>query len=145
MPLNGKTIYARIDRILELPPLIEAEGRKLAGLRANKRTQERKIKAREALLRKELMELGEYQACRNNDERDALYEHSKYVDADWESLTERLEQILTLIDHSTNLKEALDHERKALKAALEREYADIIERVLNDRALANAVSRGLAA
>ena len=145
MPLNAKTIYQRIDRILELPPLIEAEGRKLAGLRANKRTQERKIKAREALLRKELMELGEYQACRNNDERDALYENSKYVDADWESLTERLEQILTLIDHSTNHKEVLDHERKALKAALEREYADLIERLLNDRVLANAVSRGMAA
>ena len=145
MPLNGKTIYARIDRILELPPLLEAEGKKLAGLRANRRTQERKIAAREALLRKELMELGEYQACKNNDERTALYENSKYIDADWESLTERLEQILTLIDHSVNHKDALDHERKALKAALEREYAEIIERALDDRALANAVSRGMAA
>ena len=145
MPLNGKTIYQRIDRILELPPLLEAEGKKLAGLRANRRTQERKIAAREALLRKELMELGEYQACKNNDERTALYENSKYIDADWESLTERLEQILTLIDHSVNHKDALDHERKALKAALEREYAEIIERALDDRALANAVSRGMAA
>lgn len=145
MNLTGKTLRDRIDRILELPPLIEAEGKKLAGLRANRRTQERKLKAREALLCKELMELGEYQACRNNDERTALFEHSKHIDGDWEDLQERLEQLLTLIDHSTNHKEALDHERKALKAALEREYADIIERLLSDRVLANAVSRGLAA
>lgn len=135
-------IKDRIDRILDLPALIEAEGRKLAGLRANRRTQERKIKAREALLRKELMELGEYQACRNNDERDALYEHSKHIDADWEDLTERLEQLLSLIDHSTNHKEALDHERKALKAALEREYADILSRVLQDHMLAETVAKG---
>jgi hypothetical protein len=60
-------------------------------------------------------------------------------------LQERLEQLLSLIDHSTNHREALDHERKALKAALEREYAEIIEQVLHDKALANAVSRGMAA
>ena len=146
MSLDGKTTRApqgirdRIDRILELPPLIEAEGRKLAGLRAERRTQQRKIDAREALLRKELMELGEYQACRNNDERNALFEHSKHIDLEWEGLQERLEQLLSLIDHSTNHREALDHERKALKAALDREYAEIIEQVLHDKALANAVS-----
>ncbi len=145
MSLTGKTIYARIDRILELPPLIEVEGKKLAGLRAERRTQERKIAKREALLRKELMDLEEYQACKNNDERKALYDDSKYTDLGWEVLTERLEQLVALIDHSTNHKEALDHERKALKAALEREYAEIIERVLDDRALATAVSRGWAA
>lgn len=145
MSLTGKPLRDRIDRILELPPLIEAEGRKLAGLRAERRVQERKLKAREALLRKELMELGEYQEAKNNDERTALFEHSKFIDADWEALQERLEQLISLIDHSTNHKEALDHERKALKAALEREYADIIERLLSDRVLANAVARGLAA
>lgn len=141
MSLEGRTIRERTVRILELPPLIDAEGKKLAGLRANRRTQERKIAAREALLRKDLMDLEEYQACNNNDERKALVEHSKYSDPAWEELTERLEQLLSLIDHTTNKKEVLDHERKALKAVLEREYADIIERLLSDRALANAVGR----
>ncbi len=36
---------------------------------------------------------------------------------------------------------ALDHERKALKAALEREYADIIEQLHSDQTLASAIAR----
>lgn len=140
MPLKGNTVLERCERIVELPALIFEEGKKLAGLRADRRVKERQIKAREALLRKELMDLEEYQACKNNDERDALVDHSKYTDPGWEVMQERLEQLVAMIEHSTNRKEALDHERKALKAALEREYAEIIERVLQDKALADAVA-----
>lgn len=145
MSLEGKTIRARIDRILELPPLLDAEGKKLAGLRADRRKQERKIAAHEALLRKELMDLAEYQACNNNDERAALVAWSKHADPTWESLTERLEALLAMIDHSTNRKEVLDHERKALKAALEREYAAVIEAVHQDQALVKGIAGRFAA
>lgn len=145
MSLEGKTIRARIDRILELPALLDAEGKKLAGLRADRRKQERKIDAREALLRKELMELDEYQACKNSDERTALVQWSKHADPGWEDLTERLEQLHAMIDHCTNRKEVLDHERKALKAALEREYAAVIEAVHQDQALVKGIAGRFAA
>lgn len=140
MSLKGNTVLERCERIVEIPSLIFEEGKKLAGLRAELRVQERKIEKREALLRKELMELGEYQACKNKEERDALYLHSKHSDLGLETFVERLEQLQALIDHSRNKKEALEHERKSLKAALEREYAEIIERTLQDKALANAVA-----
>lgn len=145
MSLEGKTIRERIDRLLELPPLIDAEGKKLAGLRADRRKQERKIDSREALLRKELMDLAEYQACKNNDERAALVEWSKRADPSWEELTERLEQLQAMIDHATNRANVLDREHKGLKAALEREYAAVIEAVHQDQALVRGIAGRFAA
>ena len=113
--IDNPQLRKRIERILELPALIDAEGRKLAGLRSDKRVQERKIKAREALLRKELMELEEYQACKNADERAALFEDSKHTDMDWTGLTERFEQLVSMTEHATNRKDVLDHERRRSK------------------------------
>jgi hypothetical protein len=139
-------LLARIERLLAIPPLIEQLGRQLVALRAERRTQERKIKAREAVIRKELLDLDLYQQCSNADERNAVYQDALHADPNWEALQERLEDILIAIDKATYERDALDHERKALKAALEREYADIISELLSDRMLANAVSqhRGVA-
>jgi hypothetical protein len=137
-----KRVAQRIERILELPKLIDATGRKLAGLRSDRRKTEMKLKAREATIRKELLTLDIYKSCSNADERAAVYEDAKHSDPAWEDLQERFEQLTVLIEMTTNEREALDHERKALKAALEREYAEIIERVLTDRMLAESVAKG---
>lgn len=139
-------LLARIERLLAIPPLIEGLGRQLVALRAERRTQERKIKAREAVIRKELLDLDLYQQCSNADERNAVYQDALHSDPNWDALQERLEGILIAIDKATYERDALDHERKALKAALEREYADIISELLSDRMLANAVAehRGVA-
>ena len=140
----------RIERLLNIPALIDAAGKQRVALTAERRTVERKIKAREAYLLKDLMEAAEYQACKNADERAALVEHAKYADdldqkEGWQALQKRLDQILLTIDKARHEEAVLDHERKALKAALEREYAEIIERALTDRMLAETIGRRKAA
>jgi 3-methyladenine DNA glycosylase/8-oxoguanine DNA glycosylase len=134
-----------IDRLLELPQLIEKVGRQLVAQRAEKRNLERRVKAREAAMRVELMGWDEYRDCSNADERSAVIENATHTDPNWEGLQERLEQLTVAIEKSQLEKEVLDHERKALKAGLEREYADIIEQALSDRALASVVGRGVQA
>lgn len=143
--LNAEKLMKRVERLLELPRLIEKTGRQLVAQRAERRNLERKIKARDAALRVELLDWDEYRQCGNADERAAVIENAKHTDPNWEGLQERLEQLTVAIEKSQLEKEVLDHERKALKAALEREYADIIVRALDDQALAGAVGRGVRA
>lgn len=146
MSLSGKTIAERIDRILELPELAETEGRQLSGLKIEREKQELKIKAHEALLYIDAMQLPEYQACKTQKERDAVVENHKRTNDVWEALVERKMQLTILVEQKANRKERLLEERKALKAALEREYAAVIEQLHHDKALVSAISgRRLAA
>jgi hypothetical protein len=131
-----------IDRLLVIPKLIEKVGRQLVAQRAERRTLERKLKAREAALRVELMDWDQYSRAKNAEDRGAVIENAKHTDPNWEGMQERLEQLTVAIEKSQLEKEVLDHERKALKAGLEREYADIIEQALSDQALASVVGRG---
>lgn len=137
----GKSVHERIDRLLELPAVLDQHGKRKVALRAEKRTLERKIKAREALVRSELLELDVYRSCSNADERAAVYQAALHADPTWESLQERLESLTAGIEVAMHEEGIADHERKALKAALEREYTEIIERVLSDRMLAEAVAK----
>ena len=133
------TTFERIQRLLELPALIDKAGKMRVAQRAEKRNLEHRMKAREALVKKELFEFEEYKTCSNADERKTLVDDAIYSDTDWEGMRERLEQLMVAIEKSTHEEGVLDHERKALKAALEREYAETIKEFLTDEMLANRV------
>lgn len=139
--MRGLKTAERIERILELPKLIDTTGRRLVALRAEKRGLEAKLKKREVTVRYELMSDEEYKACANQGERDTVYLATLHADPNWEGISERLEQLAVAIDLATHEKDVYDHERKALKAVLEREYAEIIERLLTDRMLAETIMK----
>lgn len=140
--IESRRLHERCERLLELPPLIDGVGKRRVALRAEKRALERKLKAREATIRKECLELSIYKECANADERSAVFEDAKFSDPNWEHMAERLEQLSLAIDKAQQEESVLDHERKALKAVLEREYAQIIAEHMDDRTLVNAVARG---
>lgn len=129
-----------ISRILELPELIDDKGRILTGQRAQRRTVERELRARAAAIRTELLRDEIYRTdCKNREEREAYYEHQLHNDEAWSRLSKRQEQLAVAIDKSSHEKEVLDHERKALKAALEGLYSRIIEDSQLEQLLATSV------
>lgn len=128
----------RVARLLALPGLIDAVGKRLVAQRAERRKVERRIAFRQAEIRLDL----DVSAYPNEKMREAAYLVACGKDADLANLQDRLEQLLVAIDRYTHEKEVLDHERKALKAALEREYAVVLERVLTDQMLASRLTTG---
>lgn len=139
---DNKKFYERSERLLELPALIDKVGKPLVRHRAEKRELERKIKAREAAIRIELLEHNIYKACRNKEEREAAFTYAKHTDPNWEGMQERLEQLQVAIDKAMHEGWVLNREHKALRGVLEREYTEILERALDDRALVQAIGQG---
>jgi hypothetical protein len=143
--LENKLLAERINKLLAIPQLIDDQGRILIAQRAIKRTTERERDAREAAIRTELLTDNTYKDhCRIKEERDAYFEHVKHNDEVWGKLQRRWEQLTVAVDKSTLAKEVLDHDRKALKAALEREYARVIEETISDQTLSQML-KGAAA
>lgn len=137
---EARAVREQIGKLLDLPEQIEVQGRILTGLRANRRTSEGELKAREAEIRKDLLTDPVYrEQCRNKEEREAYIEHVQFQDPTWLKIKQRLDQIAVAIDKHALNKEVLDHQRKALKAALEREYALAIEEAMHDQALTQMV------
>lgn len=134
-------LLERIRRILALPALIEEEAKQLVALRAERRTIERELARLKAIRRRDALRDPEYASLKNQGDREAWIQALLAEDPEIAKLEKRLDQILTAIDKAQAAKEVLEHERKALKAALEREYALIIEEALNDRKLADVVAR----
>lgn len=136
-----KQIIERVKRILELPELIGKLERQRVALRAERRTTKRKLDAQATLVQRETIQLDDdYQQAANQKERDVLLDAALHNDDTWLELAERVDQLTTSIEKADAELSTLDHERKALKAALEREYAAIIEQLHSDRILADAAS-----
>lgn len=134
--LEVKAVREQISKLLDIPELIEAQGRILTGLRASRRTSEGELKAREATIRKGVLTDPVYlKQCRNKEEREAYIEYIQFEDATWSKIRQRLDQLAVAIDKHALNKDVLDHQRKALKAALEREYALAIQEAMHDQAL----------
>ncbi|GEM44795.1 hypothetical protein [Deinococcus cellulosilyticus] len=129
-------LRARITRLLEVPEQIDAARKILVAQRAELRKVKRKLEHREAAIRLQVPP-----NITNKEMRDAWVLVTCEADQEWSKCKDREEQLQVTIDKHLAQVEVLDHERKALKAALEREYADIIETALNDRALAEVLSR----
>jgi predicted lipid-binding transport protein (Tim44 family) len=137
--MSNPKVVERIERLLELPAAIDVVGRRKVAMRAERRKLERRLKAREATVRKDLLDLELYKGCGNADERAAVYQDALHTDPSWEEMQERLEQLTVAIEKAQHEQDVLDHERKALKAVLEREYAEILREALEDKALAGVV------
>lgn len=136
-----KVVLERVRRILELPEEIGKLERQRVALRAERRTTERKLVTQAALVQRETIQLdADYKAAGNQKERDVLLLAALHGDDAWEELSERVAQLTTTIERVEADLSVLDHERKALKAALEREYAAVIEELHSDRILADAAS-----
>lgn len=131
----------QIDRLLELPALIDAPARRLTALRAERRKADHRLEACENRVRMACMRSDDYRTARNAQERQAIYLSQLYYDDEYQRLTNRRDELGVAIDNATADKEALEREYKALRAALEGRYAEILEAVLTDRTLAEAVAR----
>lgn len=136
-----KVVIQRVQRILELPPEIAKLERQRVALRAERRTADAKLAKQTTLVQRETIQLDDdYKAAANQKERDVLLLASLHNDDVWCELTERVAQLTTTLERVEADLSALDHERKALKAALEREYAAVIEQLHSDRILADAAT-----
>lgn len=140
--MTDPAVTKRVQRLLELPGLIEPLLRQRTALRAERRSTEAKLKRRVAEVKCLVLEDDAYRAAANQTERDILLEAAVVEDDDCARLAARLDQLTTSIEKVQGELELLDHERKALKAALEREYAAVIERAVADRVLADVALAG---
>ncbi|GEM48804.1 hypothetical protein [Deinococcus cellulosilyticus] len=129
-------LRARCTRLLEIPEQIEAVRRLLTAQRAELRKVRRKLDHLEAQIRLQVPA-----DLKNEKQRDAWVLVACEADQDWSKAKDREESLQTAIDKYLAEHDVLDHERKSLRAVLEREYADIIETALNDRALVEVLSR----
>lgn len=127
---------ARIARLLEIPEQIEAVRRQLIAQRAELRTAKRRVEKLTAQVRLNLPA-----DIKNEKQRDAWVIVQCEQTPDWVKVKDREEQLQVAIDKLVAQHDVLDHERKSLKAVLEREYAEIIETALNDRALAEVIAK----
>ncbi len=133
-------VNTRITRILELPALIGAELRRLVAFRAERRKLEAKLAQLEASIRIATLGKPEYQQLKNAADRDAYLIVACGQSEAWTKTTDRIDELSTAIDKHVAERDVLEHERKALKAALEREYALIIDKALSDEALTRALA-----
>lgn len=140
-----KVVLERVQRILALPDEIRSLERQRVALRAERRGVEGRLARQAALVQRETIQLdAEYAAASNQRERDVLLLAALHNDDAWSELSERVAQLTTTVERVEADLSGLDHERKALKAALEREYAAVIEQLHSDRVLADvATSRRL--
>jgi hypothetical protein len=146
--LDG-VVLKRVQRILEIPELLGPLYRKRTALAAEKRKYDGLLQRRTVLVKSETLQDADYKAAANAPERQILIDAALWNDDDYSSLSERVDQLAVALDSVKAEIDLLDHERKALKAALEREYAEVIERLHADRILADVASsrkapRGLA-
>ena len=132
-------VMAQCDRIVAIPNLMDEIGRRLVAYRAEKRKVEHQLEGLEASIRIATIGKDEYKALKNKEDRDAYYRMALDSSESWTAKRDRLDQLLTVIDKDSQARDVLDHERKALKAALERVYAEVIEAALSDKSLADAM------
>jgi hypothetical protein len=132
-------IIPKIQRVIEIPDLMKKPYGQRKALRVEKKTLERKIEKREALILKELMEFDDYKACKNSDERKALFVSSKHSDFDWEKLQDRHEQIYAALESIEAELELLKREQYSCWAAIEARLESTMSSVLNDKVLAEAM------
>jgi hypothetical protein len=132
-------IITKIQRVIELPDLMKKPYGQRKALRVEKKTLERKIEKREALILKELMEFDDYKNCRNQDERKALFVSSKHSDVEWEKYQDRHEQIYAALESIEAELELLKREQYSCWAAIEARLESTMSSVLNDKVLAEAM------
>lgn len=139
-----KRVIEMARRLLEIPGLIAPLEKQRTAFRAERRTVEGKLRRQASLVQVEALGEEAYRSASNQRERDLLLEAALFQDDTWVELTERVDQLSTALDKVDAELRVLDHERKALKAVLEREYAEVLSAHLSDQVLTDvATSRRL--
>jgi predicted transcriptional regulator len=135
------TLAEQIDRLLALPREIARVGRQLTALRAEKRTLEDDLKRRAATVRVSARKRVEFEGLKTADAREDYLTLAVLEDTDYEEGAKRLRELQAAIDKAQTQKDELQDEHQSLRAVLEGRYADLLERALTDRQLAELVMR----
>jgi len=132
----------RRRRLLEIPVEIARINRQLVAMRAERDNTERALKRRETYVRQGARLRESYKQLKSEAERSDYLRVQVYEDIEYEHLADRLEQIAVQIDKLNFEKDALEHERKALYAALISYAAEIFEKKIDEKTLADMAGRG---
>ena len=132
----------RRRRLLEIPVEIAQINRQLVAMRAERDNVERALKRREAYVRQEARLRERYKQLKSEAERSDYLRVQVYEDPEYERLADRLAQIAVQVDKLNFEKDALEHERKAIYAALISYAAEIFEKKVDEKTLADMAGRG---
>ena len=132
----------RRRRLLEIPVEIAQINRQLVAMRAERDNVERALKRRETYVRQEARLRERYKQLKSEAERSDYLRVQVYEDPEYERLADRLAQIAVQVDKLNFEKDALEHERKALYAALISYAAEIFEKKIDEKTLADMAGRG---
>ena len=132
----------RRRRLLEIPVEIAQINRQLVAMRAERDNVERALKRRETYVRQEARLCERYKQLKSEAERSDYLRVQVYEDPEYERLADRLAQIAVQVDKLNFEKDALEHERKALYAALISYAAEIFEKKVDEKTLADMAGRG---
>ncbi len=132
----------RRRRLLEIPVEIARINRQLVAMRAERDNTERALKRRETYVRQGARLRESYKQLKSEAERTDYLRVQVYEDIEYEHLADRLEQIEVQIDKLVFEKDSLEHERKALYAALISYAAEIFEKKIDEKTLADMAGRG---
>lgn len=132
----------RRARLLAIPAEIGRINKQLVALRAERDQKGKDLKRRETYVRQGSRLRESYKLLKSEAERADYLAVQVYEDLEYEHLAERLEQIAVTLDKLNFDKDTLEHERKALYAALTSFAAETLdgalvrlERALNDSRL----------
>ena len=129
-------------RLLEIPVEIAQINRQLVAMRAERDNVERALKRRETYVRQEARLRERYKQLKSEAERSDYLRVQVYEDPEYERLADRLAQIAVQVDKLNFEKDALEHERKAIYAALISYAAEIFEKKIDEKTLADMAGRG---
>jgi len=132
----------RRRRLLEIPVEIAQINRQLVAMRAERDNVERALKRRETYVRQGARLRESYKQLKSEAERSDYLRVQVYEDPEYERLADRLAQIAVQIDKLNFEKDALEHERKAIYAALISYAAEIFEKKIDEKTLADMAGRG---
>lgn len=133
---------ANIERLLALPREMARVGRQLTGLKADKANVEDALKKRELQARVLAAKDPRYAELPNADAKKQFVELQVYEDIEWDELNTRLKQLKVAISKAQVEYDALQDEHQSLRAAIEARLAEVLERKLSDRQLADYGSTG---
>ena len=132
----------RRRRLLEIPVEIAQINRQLVAMRAERDNVERALKRRETYVRQGARLRESYKQLKSEAERSDYLRVQVYEDPEYERLADRLAQIAVQVDKLNFEKDALEHERKAIYAALISYAAEIFEKKIDEKTLADMAGRG---
>ncbi|MEM7734418.1 MAG: hypothetical protein AAF267_01390 [Deinococcota bacterium] len=139
---DRKRLVEVAERSLLLPTELGKERGKLTALRAEKRNLEVDIKKRIIAIKAELVDDDDYQALRNNTERQTRLDEVCQLDISLKKMNTRVLQLAVSIDVATANIATLEDERKVNYGVLCAYHAAVLHDTQLERELASATHKG---